>query len=203
MESFFGKYRKVRIKPFKGYGNYRGEGRIEFTNDSLQICGRHVMSLGARWGIGLAIFFGSLIVTVGFFAPGFIIIYLIMEYVWLKREDTVVPYSDVINYVVNPKKCLVGIDYHGPQWCKPVVLKSDQWSEILSKLREIIPDRDASLMVVPPLPKGRAIWLSSLVFIGLYLILVFIVIAVVGLIMTSQGVSDIPAIKNGIVRNVT
>ena len=203
MESFYGKYRKVRIKPLKDYGNYRGEGKIEFTDDGLRISGRHVMSLGARWGIGLAIFFGLLIVTAGAFAPGFIHIYLIMEYVWLKREDTIVPYSNVIRYVADSKKCLVGIDYHGPQWCKPVVLKSDKWSEILAKLREIMPDRDASLMLVPPLSKGRAIWISSLVFFGLYLLFFLFVIAVVGLIMTSQGVSNISAIKNGIVRNVT
>ena len=201
--SYHGKYRKVRIKPFKGYGHYRGEGSIEFTDDGLRICGRHVLSLGARWGIGLAIFFGFAIVTAGMFAPGFIIIYLIMEYVWLRREDIVVPYSNVIHYVSDPKKCLVGVDYHGPKWCSPVVLKSDKWSEITAKLREIIPDRDASLMVVPPLRKGRAICLSSLVFIGLYLLFLFIVIVVVVLVMTSQGLNSIPEIKNDAVRNLT
>ena len=114
LKSFSGKYIKASIKPFKAYGMYRGKGSIEFTDGGFRISGSHVMSLGARWGIGLAIFFGCMILTVGAFAPGGILIYWIMEHVWLKKEATIVPYSNVISYIVNPKKRLVGIDYEGP-----------------------------------------------------------------------------------------
>jgi hypothetical protein len=156
IETFYGKFRKVRMKPFKAYGNYRGEGRIEFTGDGLRICGRHVMSMGARWGIGLALFFGLLVLTMGTFAPGVIPLYLILEYVWLKREDTTVPFCNVIGYASDPKRSLVGIDFHGPEWCRPVVLKSERWQELAAMLRQKMPDRDAPAIVISPLGKGRA-----------------------------------------------
>jgi hypothetical protein len=203
METFYGKFRKVKIKPLNGYGNYRGEGKIEFTDDGFRICGRHVFSLGARWGLGLAIFFGLLIVTSGLFAPGFIPLYLILEYVWLKREDTMVPFSDVINYVSDPKQTLIAIDFHGPQWCRPIVLKTEKWQEALAILRQKIPNQDASLMVNSPLSKGRAIWLSSLMFIGSYLLFIILTMLIVVPIMTSQGVSSIPDIKNTMTRTLT
>ena len=143
-KTFSGKFRKVKIKPLRNFGNYRGQGTIEVSDDSLRIYGRHVLSMGARWGIGLALFFGFLILTLGMFAPGIIPLYLIMEYVWLKREDIKVPFSNVIHYVSSPKKSLVGIDFHGDKYCRPVVLRSENWQELLAMLRQKMPDRDAS-----------------------------------------------------------
>ncbi|MBN1551154.1 hypothetical protein JW979_06780 [bacterium] len=195
MKIFYGRFRKKKLRPLRDYGNYRGSGSITFTDKGIHIKGRHVMSIQARWRIGLAMFFGSLIVTCGMFAPGFILIYLIMEYLWLKRKETVVSYINIINYVAKPKKYLVGIDYHAPKWCTPAVFKSARWSEILETLREKIPQRDAELIVRPPLSPKLALWISIQIFMVLY-VLFFIIFSLT--IWIFDCLFGIPEIKYGI-----
>jgi len=197
---FQGKFRKMRIKPMKEYGNYRGEGFIEINNENFRISGRHVHSLGFRWGWGLVIFFGMLLVTAGAFAPGLIPLYLIMEYAWLKREDTIVPFSDVNSYVSDMKRHLIAIDFRGNRWCRPVVLRTESWQDLLAILRQKVPDRDASRTVIPPSSKARACILSSFVFIGWYLLFTLLCSLAMVLMLSSQGINSVPEIHNAVFR---
>ena len=195
-----GKFRKVRVKPVKEYGRYRGQGYIEVSEDSLRICGRHVHSIGFRWGWGLVIFFGMLIITMGAFAPGFIPLYLIMEYVWLKKEDTVVPFSDINSYMADSKRHSIAIDFRGDRWCRPVVLRTEDWQDLLTILRQKVPDRDASETILPPASKARVCILSSLVFLGWYLLFTWLCAMALALILASQDINGIPGIGNVVLR---
>jgi hypothetical protein len=195
-----GKFRKARVKPMEGYGHYRGQGFIEVYEDGLQICGRHVHSLGFRWGWGLAIFVGMLVITVGAFAPGFIPLYLIMEYVWLKREETFVPFSGISSYAADSKRDLIAIDFLGDPWCCPAVLRTQNWKDLLDVLRQKVPDRDASGTIMPPASKARACVLSCLVFLGWYVLFTFLCTLALVPILVSQGIDRIPGIGNVVLR---
>ena len=133
-----GRFAKKRVKPLKQYGQYRGAGRLEVNDAGLQIVGKHVYSLGARWGFGLALFFALLIVTAGTFAPGILLIYPIVEYWWLKKESLVVPFSAITGLATDDSKQLVAVTFEGHPHCSPVVLKTPNWQSIADTIRPYV-----------------------------------------------------------------
>ena len=143
-EPVTGKFRKVKVSPFDRHGQYRGEGSIQLIPEGLKISGRHVFTMGARWGIGLGLFFGSLILTVaatgggGYCAPGFIPIYFLVEYFLLKREEILVPYSKIKRLGADERHALVGIEFEGEPNCTPVALHTPNWKSVLAALQQRI-----------------------------------------------------------------
>ena len=134
MGMYEGKFVKARIKPLCRYGQYRGKGSITIDEDGMTISGKHVYTMGQRWGFGLLLFFGLLILTLGTFAPGFLIIYLIVEFAWLKKEDARVSFGEVRAVASNPKRQYVAIEFGGNKCTTPVVLMTPQWQEIQALL---------------------------------------------------------------------
>jgi hypothetical protein len=130
-----GRFVKKRVQPMKKHGLYRGNGRLEVSEAGLTVVGKHVYSLGARWGLGLAIVFGCLILTAGAFAPGFLLIYPIVEYWWLKKEELQVPFSAITGIETSVPTELVAITFEGYPWCSPVVLKSTDFQAVADALR--------------------------------------------------------------------
>jgi hypothetical protein len=180
---------------------YRGNGSIEFSNDGLHISGRHIFRLGVGWGIGLMLFLGLIGTTskIGrdLVIPICLIISLFVDSLLLKRENIVVSYADILSYVERRKRGLVAIDFKGPKWCAPVVLESESWAEIIAALRELVPERDASLTVFPPSSAPAAIGWSALAFAIIYLLFFF---AVYLAILFVQNVGSIDDITNDILR---
>jgi len=140
-----GKFRKVKMDPITLTGRYRGRGSLQLTPEGLQVSGKHVFSLGARWAIGLGIFFGSLILSIaatggaGYCAPGFIPIYFLMEYFLLKRENILVPYSDITQLVVASQSSLIGIDFKGNPQTSPVFIETSAWNSLLTAIQQKTP----------------------------------------------------------------
>jgi hypothetical protein len=130
-----GRFLKKRVKPIKQYGQYRGNGRLEVNETGLNIIGKHVYSLGARWGFGLALVVAILVLTFGTFAPGILLIYPIVEYWWLKKEDLAIPLSAITDLATDDSKQLVAVSFEGHPWCSPVVLKSPNWKVMADKIR--------------------------------------------------------------------
>jgi len=145
-----GKFRKVAVRPITVRGRYRGKGIMQVDEQGIKIFGRHVFSLGARWGIALAIFFGSLIITMAltggaaYFAPGLIPLYFLMEYGILKRENISIPYSALKGYAADRKGNLIAVSFEGSPWYTPAVLRTENWREVLRTLREKVPQLDAN-----------------------------------------------------------
>jgi hypothetical protein len=130
-----GRFRKARVRPLKKYGQYRGRGQLEVGPNVVTIRGKHVYSLGARWGLGLTLFFGSLILTMGAFAPGFILIYLIVEYWWLKKEDRTVLFSSITGVALDATRQLLAIEFLTYDGGSAVVLKSPEASTTFQALQ--------------------------------------------------------------------
>jgi hypothetical protein len=134
-----GKFVKKRLKPIMAYGQFRGPGRIVLSDGGIRIQGKHVYSLGARWGFGLLVWFGVAIVSAGTLIPGILLIYPIVEYWWLKKETLDLPYSSVKAVVTDEGKQLVAFDFEGSRWCTPAVLRSPDWRTLAEGMRTRVP----------------------------------------------------------------
>src|SRR5689334_7505587 len=97
-----GSFVKERVRGMRKHGQYRGAGTIEVLDSGVALTGKHVFSLGQRWLFGILISVGLVIATAGMFAPGIIFLYPIVEYVWLKRGEQIVPFDRVEAYNAVP-----------------------------------------------------------------------------------------------------
>lgn len=173
-----GKFRKFRFKALGPYGRYRGEGRLSVDDAGLTIAGRHVYPLGSRWAMALAVFFGSLILSLavtggaGWIAPGVIPLYLFVEYVWLKRAELEVPWTDVERFTTDPSRELLAIEFEGPGWTSPVVLRTSRWRELAGWLRERVPAGE-----VPAAASG-----ATRSGVGMVVVVVLVVVMLIGII---------------------
>jgi hypothetical protein len=134
-----GKFVKKLVRGMKKHGQYRGAGAVEVTPAGVAITGRHVYSLGQRWLFGIAIAIGTIVVTLGTFAPGILLVYPIVEYVWLKKGDQIVAFDRIEAYNAVPDQSLIAIQFTGTSWEAPVVLKTDQWRVIYDALWAYVP----------------------------------------------------------------
>jgi len=141
-----GKFRKVRVKALgmKEYGRYRGQGKLTIDDEGIKIEGRHVKSIGARWGIGILLVIASAIVTRGAVVLGFIPVYLLVEYAILNRENLSIPWAKVRKYAFDPKQQLVAVDFEGPDWTSPSVMRTPDLARVAQTLRERAPEKDAT-----------------------------------------------------------
>jgi hypothetical protein len=135
----------VRIKKLvKKFGMYRGQGRITMDDSGITVEGRHVRSIGARWGIGILIVIASGILTGGAVILGIIPVYLLVEYVILTRENISISWDELTHYCVDPKRKLVGLEFQGPDWTSPAILRTEQFKDLVNKLRAKAPEKDVT-----------------------------------------------------------
>jgi hypothetical protein len=141
-----GKFHKAQVKAMgmKEYGMYRGNGTLTIDDEGIKIEGRHVKSLGVRVLIGILIVIGSAIATVGAVILGIIPVYLLVEYVILTRENLVIPWARVRKYAFDPKRKRVALDFEGPEWTSPAVLRTPDLARVAQALRERAPEKDAT-----------------------------------------------------------
>jgi hypothetical protein len=134
-----GKFVKVVVKGMQKAGQYRGKGKLQITPAGLAITGSHVYTLGQRWLFGMALWIGGLLLTAGRFAPGFLVIYLVVEYQWLKNGNQRVSFNRIKAYTAVPEKNLVAIHFIGTEFETPVVMKSEKWRTIYEALESHVP----------------------------------------------------------------
>jgi len=139
-----GVFKKRRVRPIRRYGLYRGKGVLHIGPEGIAVSGKHVYSVAARWGIALLAFVGILVLTGGMFAPGFIPLYLGVEYGILKKQNIFVPFAGLRGYAVNPRKRLVSIEFWGQEGCSPVVMYCHAWPDVARALRWYAPQCDAT-----------------------------------------------------------
>ncbi|HYC59328.1 MAG TPA: hypothetical protein VEK79_07160 [Thermoanaerobaculia bacterium] len=82
---------------------------------------------------------GIVILTLGTFAPGMLLIYPVVEYVWLRKGEQVVPYSRIEAYNAIPEKNLIAIQFHGTPWEAPVVLRTPERRNLSDTLYQHVP----------------------------------------------------------------
>jgi hypothetical protein len=144
-----GTFRKVCVKALgkRQFGKYRRDGKLTIANEGIKIEGRHVMSLGAQWGIGILIWIGTAIVTVGVgVVVGWLPIYLLMGHVILKREEISIPWAKINKYAFEPERRLVALDFEGPAETSPVVMamSTSELAQAAKAIRANAPERDAT-----------------------------------------------------------
>lgn len=129
-----GRFRKARVKPLKKYGTYRGAGTITaHPVEGLTIEGRRVKPAVTRVLLGLAIIAGTLVLSGGKFAVGFIPVYVFMEYVWLDRANARIPWSSVETYADSARSKLIAFRVAGWEPGRDtVVFRSDAYSSLVS-----------------------------------------------------------------------
>jgi hypothetical protein len=134
-----GKFVKVAVKGMPKMGQYRGKGTIAVTPTGIIISGSHVYTMGQRWAFGLALWIGILILTGGKFAPGFVLIYLAVEYQWLKKGNQTISLNRIRAVKAVPEKNLIAIQFIGTPWETPIVLKSKDWQPVYDALVAQVP----------------------------------------------------------------
>jgi hypothetical protein len=153
---FQGSFRKVQVRPIKGFGLYRGGGTVEIHPPGLRILGQHVYSGGIRSLLFLGLF--PFITLIG--------AYLIVEFALLKTEVVQIPWPSIRRYAADPKKGEVAIEFSGPGWTSPVVFRTPQWAELHQALRDSIPAADAG----PGRQKSRPLLIVGAVLVSLIVI---------------------------------
>lgn len=134
-----GKFVKARVRGTKKSGQYRGAGKLQVTASGIEITGSHVYSLGQRWLFGIGLIIASWVLTSGTLAPGILLVYLIVEYLWLKKGNQTVLFDRIEGYKAVPKKSLIAIQFTGTPWESPLVLRSEQWRLVYDALGSRVP----------------------------------------------------------------
>lgn len=134
-----GKFVKVLVAGTRKAGQYRGEGNLQVTAAGLKITGHHVYTLGQRWLFGTGLAIGTYVVTLGRFRLGILLVYLVVEYAWLKKGHQTIAFDRIEAFKSVAKKKLIAIQFTGTEWESPLVLKSDQWRLVYDALASRIP----------------------------------------------------------------
>ena len=140
-------FQKKRIKALglKDFGRYRGRGKLILNDNGISIEGRHVLSLGSRWGIGILIAIASVALTYGYAMLGFVPIYLLVEFAILKRENIIITWDNIRKYAFDLKRHLLAVDFVGPDLTSPLVACFySGFNKVANTMREIIPNKDAT-----------------------------------------------------------
>jgi hypothetical protein len=134
-----GKFVKVLVAGTRKAGQYRGQGNLQVTSAGLKITGRHVYTMGQRWLFGIGLVIGTYVVTAGILRLGWLLVYLVVEYAWLKKGHQTIPFDRIEAFKSVAKKKLIAIQFIGTEWESPLVLKSDQWRLLDAALASRIP----------------------------------------------------------------
>lgn len=129
-----GRFVKKLVHGMRKHGQYRGDGAISVSDHGMAISGRHVYSLGQRWLFGIALAIGLLIVTLGTFMPGILLLYPVVEYLWLKKGDQLITFDRIEAFHAVPEKNLIAIQFRGTPWEAPAVLRTPEWKVIYDAL---------------------------------------------------------------------
>lgn len=134
----------MKLKKIKSHSAYRGKGQIVLARDGIKILGKRVYSLNGRILIGAAIFIFSILLTYilfegkKYFALSIFVILSLLDFVILKKSDTLIPWKNIILVEQNPNKKIIGIDFIGFPNCNPIVFKAKKYDEIISVLNKLI-----------------------------------------------------------------
>lgn len=134
-----GKFVKESVRGMRKHGQYRGDGSLELTATGISITGKHVYSLGQRWAFG---FFLAVVIVVGTFgtvAPGILLLYPVVEYLWLKDGNQEVTFDRIVSYNAVPAKQLIAIEFRGTPWETPAVLRTPDWQLLYDALWRHVP----------------------------------------------------------------
>lgn len=134
-----GRFVKKLVPGMRKHGQYRGDGSLEVTASGIKIVGKHVYSLGQRWGFGLVLAVGVTVLTLGTLGPAIPLVYLVVEYLWLAKSDQLVTFDRVKAYNAIPEKQLIAIEFVGTPWETPVVLRTPDWQAIYDALWAHVP----------------------------------------------------------------
>jgi hypothetical protein len=134
-----GKFVKIVVEGTPKAGQYRGQGKLEVTPSGLVVTGAHVYSLGQRWLFAIGITVLIAVLTAGTFAPGILLLYGVVEYLWLKKGNQTIPFNRIQAYKTVPKKKLIAIQFKGTPWETPIVMKSEHWRVLYDALVSHIP----------------------------------------------------------------
>lgn len=135
-----GRFVRKRLRGMAKAGQYRGRGKIEITSGGVAIQGRHVFSLGQRWTFAVLVFLGIAVLTGGAASLGAIPLYLIANYVWLKRHDQLIAFSSVEAFRAVPNERLLALQFTGTHWESPAVLRTSEWRRVYDALRHYVPN---------------------------------------------------------------
>jgi hypothetical protein len=95
---------------------------------------------------------------------GLVILYLLADRVILKRDELAVPWSRVRSFIAGPH--LVAIDIDLPDEVTPVVFRSPDAAQIVTLLREHVPDRETAARGKAQVSTGLGliiIWLTVVI----------------------------------------
>jgi len=220
-EPISGKFRRVGLDPLDRAGQFSGKGSLSLTREGLALNGRHVLSLGTRWGIGLGLFFGSLILSLGltggnfYFAPGVIPIIFLVNYLILKREKLLIPFENINRIGGDPKGSLVGVEFDEDPFRNSAVFHTPEWSSIFLALREATwAGEDSTVLIseidekyleggvvqVKPWSKSKVVIFSALVGFLWYLLFFVLNSFIFQGIYALMGIPDMLSIRNIFIR---
>jgi hypothetical protein len=134
-----GKFVKELVIGMRKHGQYRGEGCIQVSPSGVAITGKHVYSLGQRWLFGILVGVVVAVGTLGTVAPGVLLLYPVVEYLWLKKGDQLVTFDRIEAYNAVPQSNLIAIQFTGTRWESPAVLRTPEWRAIYDALWAFVP----------------------------------------------------------------
>jgi DNA-directed RNA polymerase subunit RPC12/RpoP len=117
---------------------FRGEGRIDVEKHSLRVVGRRVYPLPIRLAFCLTVCvllpLASAVITSFAVVPGFLLLYLLVEFIWLKRENVLIAFTDIVELETNPARRLVAIGLRNNKVLDPLAFTSTDWRRIADLL---------------------------------------------------------------------
>jgi hypothetical protein len=115
------------VKPLKRYGAWRAGGSLILDSQGARISGLHVFPIAQRLMIVAGVEAAALILSKGRLLIGIIPLYLLVEYLWLKRDIVEVPWGSVRELAVDPRRELVALEFADDRTISPVVLRTAEW----------------------------------------------------------------------------
>ena len=112
-------FKRQRVQGISSFGRWRGSGSISFSDKGLTISGKHIQSYGKRLSIALGITVVGMIFTAGAFAPGFLIIYPLLEFVFLDDETIDIPWNGLDSWAIQGDR--MGISVRDLTYRNPIV----------------------------------------------------------------------------------
>ena len=154
-----GRFVRRRVFPIDHRGMFKGRGFLSIANGSLHVHGRRVPSLIVRWGLGLAWYFGLIVVAVftlrlaypgdssagqtGLSIPIIVFAYVAANYFHWVNEDFEIPLLSVRNVASDPMHNLLAVSISGRPGATPIVMLVDNPLLICEALRELKPNVEA------------------------------------------------------------
>lgn len=131
-----GDFKKRRVGTLD-YGHFRRAGSIELSEAGAHIVGRHVFSPLERTLIivGLLALDIALLFMAHIFLFGEIVVYMIVEWVWLRKADLHIPWNSVRSFAADPDRGIVAIDFEAKRWITPAALECPNWGVLYEYLQ--------------------------------------------------------------------